>query len=567
MDSQTWQAGYDHCPRIVQDYLLDATSGDNEDAAQQELALDNDAWDRVSDPAWRLVFDGMTKEMFRREIEQVAGDQDPNVIERVLLKNIVLPLADLVAWDVEARLQELGIPLATLQSSFRISLRPMSYGAAARRVAINAKLSVLTEEVARRLREILVSYIKGVRTVEQAKQALQLTQQEGGLGFSREQADAYVDELIKLQLAVQILSEQEYADWYARFQRDASVKLMQKNAAAKAGAQAAATLGPNGAPVSAGAATQNAEDTDTLPIVRASSDPYDALLERTIEETLAQLSVAGLDEYLTKRLRNIISTRLRDVRNAVQVKEVLTRDSKIGGLDRHPEEADAMVTMIEQAYQAHRAELGAAEQQRMEQMKRAQEQKRDERRKEESAAHAEWYRAKVQATNPWAAALAGQPLPGTAAFTQQPVASTAQQPGQVTWPLSSPQNVGGGLDPLRPTVDSIRPPTRLTSLANEMGRMTLVEFRRIAKKPEEAMERLWQKLETLKQESYEQWSEGAQAWRQSPLQQQYLQLVAQSFTQGRPVADLAREKHEQDPAQLSAEEIGSIMLLNNRLNV
>ncbi len=542
MDTVEWNHGYQHCPKIVQDYFLQPLSGENEDKAQELLALDNDAWDRVSDPAWVLIFDGMNKQEFREEVKKVAGEHNPDEVERVLLQYIVYPVADLVVWDVEARLQELGVSSSQLQSMFRISLRPISYTVAARRVAANAKLSVLTEDTARRLREILVSYMKDVRTLDQVKVALQQTQAEGGVEFSEEQANRYAEELEKLQIAVQIMSEQEFDTWYENFQREENIRLLDQP-------------GPNQRPKVAAATDANGE---VLPVVRttANGEDYDELLEAAVEETVKRLSVAGLDEYLLKRLRNIISTRLRDVRNSLQVKEVLVRDSKVGGLDRHPEEADAMVLVIEKAYALHKEELATAEQRRIESMKRAQDEKREVRRKEESEAHADWYRQKVQDANPWAAAIeaqkAGQPAPG-----------------QVSWSPAGQQAVASpNVDPsARPPIDSIRPPTRLMSLGNELGSITLADFRRIAQSPEEAMERLWQKLETLKQESYEKLQEGAQAWRQSPLQQQYLQLVAQSFTSGRPVAEIASELHEKDPNQPTPQEIGAILLLNNRLNV
>jgi hypothetical protein len=526
MDSVEWNEGFKRCPAIVQEYLLEAASGENEDRAQELLAVDNDGWDRISDPVWALIFDGMNKQEFHEEVKKVAGDHKPEEVERILLQYIAYPLADMISWDVDARLQELGVPAVDLQSMFRISLRPMSYGAAARRIAINAKLSILTEEVARRLREILISYLKDVRTLDQVKVALQQTQLEGGVGFSAEQADRYVEELEKLQIAVKILSEQDFAEWYANFQREATIQQLSEP-------------GPG-----------QKKTEDGLLVVRANStdDAYDQLLETTIDETLKQLSVVGLDDYLLKRLRNIISSRLRDVRNAIQIKEVLTRDSKIGGLDRHPEEAEAMVKVIEAAYLTHHTELSTLEQQRIERMKQAQNEKREMRRKEDSEAHAEWYRNKVQESNPWANALEAQK-------SGQPLAAS----NQAAWP---PAATGQ-----QPALDAIRAPVRLTSLGSELGGITLAEFRRISKSPEEAMERLWQKLETLKQESYDHWQEGAQAWRQSPLQQQYLQMVTQSFTSGRPVAEIAREMHEKDPNQPTAEEIGAILLINNRLNV
>ena len=210
MDTVEWNHGYQHCPKIVQDYFLQPQSGENEDKAQELLALDNDAWDRVSDPAWVLIFEGMNKQEFREEVKKVAGVQDPDEIERILLQYIVYPVADLVVWEVEPRLRQLVDSSAQLQLMLRKSLRAISYGVAARRVAANAKLSILTEDVARRLREIVMSYIKDVRTIDQVKDVLQQTQAEGGVEFSEEQAARYADELEKLQIAVQIMSEQEF---------------------------------------------------------------------------------------------------------------------------------------------------------------------------------------------------------------------------------------------------------------------------------------------------------------------------------------------------------------------
>jgi hypothetical protein len=111
----------------------------------------------------------------------------------------------------------------------------------------------------------------------------------------------------------------------------------------------------------------------------------------------------------------------------------------------------------------------------------------------------------------------------------------------------------------------IVPPMRLSGLGEELQTMDIETFRRQAKTPEQAAEKIFQKLETLKRENFERWTEGVTAWRSSPLQQQYLKLVAESFATAKPVAQLVEEKRKVDPKLPTAEELGAIIALNARI--
>jgi hypothetical protein len=97
--------------------------------------------------------------------------------------------------------------------------------------------------------------------------------------------------------------------------------------------------------------------------------------------------------------------------------------------------------------------------------------------------------------------------------------------------------------------------------------MDIESYRRQSRDPQQAAEKILQKLETLKRESYERWTEGVQAWRQSTLQQQYLRLVTESFASGRPVSELVEEKRKTDPRLPTAEELGSIIALNSKIQL
>jgi hypothetical protein len=107
--------------------------------------------------------------------------------------------------------------------------------------------------------------------------------------------------------------------------------------------------------------------------------------------------------------------------------------------------------------------------------------------------------------------------------------------------------------------------SQLSDLIGEFKTMDIQEFRRLAKDPDQAGEKLFQKFETLRAESFERYTAGIAAWRQSPLQQRYLQLVSESFTRGKTVAEVAAAKLAQDPATPSPAELGAIITLNAKI--
>ena len=143
MDRETWLKYYESAPEAVQDYLLDRQAARHEEEAETKLAYDNDAWDRVMDVVWDAIFAQLSRQDFRERLRRLAGDRKPEDVERAVLFHVVLPLSDLVMWDVESRLQELGVALSEIQSAPKVTLRPVSYGAAVRQIASRAKLSLL----------------------------------------------------------------------------------------------------------------------------------------------------------------------------------------------------------------------------------------------------------------------------------------------------------------------------------------------------------------------------------------------------------------------------------------
>ncbi|MCK9360850.1 hypothetical protein M0Q28_01315 [Patescibacteria group bacterium] len=523
MKRDQWLEFFDQQPGSVQAYLLGNEAGERETRAQTTLAYDNDVWDRIMDVVWDLLFLKTSRAEFTNRIRALAGDRKPDEVERTILELVVLPLADLVAWDVEARLTDLGAPQSEIQAVTRISLRPVSYGSAARRIASLAKISLLGEETVARLRDVLVSYIKGVRSEEQVLDILQRPQVEGGLGFAKQQALAFIERMKDFLAATQVMSETAFADWLQNSQRETeSEQAVIASSAAKTG------------------------DKKTEGMIGEQKERrLDPVLEATIDECIKNINLQKpLEEFLMTRLRNLISSRLRDVRNREQILMMLQREEKVGGMGFDPAEAERITVVIENTYKEKREIVEQEAKSKIIKIQDEQKKKIEERRKRESEEHAAWYREKVMAVR------------GDQALRQMIVEGNKQTPQ-------------AGAAPQQPaTMDGIMAAgMKLSSLADELRNMDIEAYRRLSRDPQQAAEKVFQKLETLKRESFERWTEGVEAWRQSTLQQQYLRLVTESFSSGRPVSELVEEKRKTDPRLPTAEELGSIIALNAKIQL
>jgi hypothetical protein len=216
-----------------------------------------------------------------------------------------------------------------------------------------------------------------------------------------------------------------------------------------------------------------------------------------------------------------------------------------------PDEAARISGIIEAAYNEHRGSIETEEKQRIQSVQEEQKKKIEERKQRESAEHAAWYREKVQNAR------------GDAAVEQLRSIMTQQPQTGMDSRLRGNDTATG--TPTKQTMQDIVPPQRLSGLAEELGSMDIEAFRRQSKSPEQAAEKVFQKLESLKRESFDRWTEGIDSWRKSPLQQQYLKLVTESFTSARPVAELVEEKRKTDPKLPTADELGAIISLNARI--
>jgi hypothetical protein len=268
-----------------------------------------------------------------------------------------------------------------------------------------------------------------------------------------------------------------------------------------------------------------------------------AIVTEGVAHVLELIGPLELNEYLTRRLENVISARLRTVRNAEQTMAILARDEKIGGVGLPPEKVEKISTVIEHIREEWQGRLAEEEKKRIQKAEIAQKERLAQRHVEEQEAHAQWYAEKVRAQI--------NPEEQLRALLQTETPKTASPSSVVV------DGIRGTVAPRMISGDSV----------GELASMDVEHFRRLSPSSDEAAEKIWQKLEALRQESFDRWTKGVTAWRQAPIQQSYLLLVQRSFLEGKPVAEIAERMHAQDLSQLSPVELASLLQLNGRIHL
>jgi len=345
-------------------------------------------------------------------------------------------------------------------------------------------------------------------------------------------------------------------------------------------------------------------------------------LASSIRAVLDRLSWKPDDPYLQRRLTNMVSTRLRDVRSRNEFFMKLMRDVKVGGLGMERKIAERVTGEVEQGYAEFRDRIAAEEKTKLDAQILEQERKIEERKRREAEERQQWYEKKVAAKKQteeegrrvlqrFKVAARGLTSPiehpveekdralEKAAFGELVPASNVRVVGQ-----TSPVVAGGRVSdrgvvtpevPARPqpqvvkvstktaefqrATDGQRPKlddvafsvdakaTRLTGPLEQIGGMTLAQFRRIAKTPDASAKRIEDQVALLANESFERRVQGIQAWQRSPLQMMYLKLLAEAFRNGRPVKTLAEEKAKAGIESLTPDELEAVVKLNGVLRL
>jgi hypothetical protein len=162
------------------------------------------------------------------------------------------------------------------------------------------------------------------------------------------------------------------------------------------------------------------------------------------------------------------------------------------------------------------------------------------------------------------------PLPSSVQLSQIPVATK-----QIFKPLipinqSLPRRALSSLPTIsetgKPLVSDVKiTPKRLMGPVEELRSITLKDFRRLSKDPKEATLKLKDKVDLLGEEqSFEVKTSGIKAWRESPVNKLYLEILRRSL-EGKPITDVIAELEAKGEDALTKPEFDAIMKFNREI--
>lgn len=297
--------------------------------------------------------------------------------------------------------------------------------------------------------------------------------------------------------------------------------------------------------------------------------------------TLAKrFKVDVADAVLQKRFNALVLSRLREVRDALALKDLLMRSTKIGGMGYDEKTADLIVASTEEILQAfHARALGAAAQVPTTNTQPP----TTKEPAEERTPMAPDAQAPVMPLPPpipephipIAPPVPTRPVPVEAAVpvdtTTRIVPPRPQQSPSMDMLGRERSNFGvrrpDVLTSDRQMVQDVKRPPRPMAPSDELGEIGVEDFRQPGLGPNGATAKILEKINLLTEESFEKRAEGIASWRKSPLYQTYLSLGRESMMTGKTIDEIGEMRRQKGQPSLSNEEFSMIADLNRQLTL
>lgn len=305
------------------------------------------------------------------------------------------------------------------------------------------------------------------------------------------------------------------------------------------------------------------------------------------------------DEFLINRLRQMIVARLKDVRDKLETLDALKKGLTVGGLELNEKDSDRLLALIEeyqgkkQNYQQKAAvnwenffapprsapPIDLKEKAKQERESLARE--IDNLKNFKPAPTVQTAKPLIKTGDlPVIVEEDGLPVikmsaagkddliikPQTIDFkksetvVREPVARP-YPPGHLKQSAPAPRLYSQK----KPTVDGIKFAKQLVGPIEELGRMTLIDFRRLAETPTKATAKILEKINLLEKESFAKRLAGIAAWFGSEVNKFYRLLGQASLDRGQSIETVIEERIKAGKPTLSFGEFQAVMELNKNL--
>ncbi len=272
------------------------------------------------------------------------------------------------------------------------------------------------------------------------------------------------------------------------------------------------------------------------------------LAETVVDEIIRQHGLSFPDELLIKRFRTAMVAHLKGIRSADETKDLLRRDSKIGGLALpEPVTVAVLASAAAQGLKLHDAK-GIADLQTT---------RRRLAEERAAQAHAQVATPSAPPPQPVVPSLAQPARPPQFQVKELRPAPTMVRPRPVGTERIQLQDIR--------TAQRPAPRGRTVGPVDELQNLTLEEFRSLGGDIRTAARKLKDKFDALAKESYSLRVQGIVGWRQSPLFKLYLNIGGESMNSRQPISAVIGQRQQRGEPVLTDQEFSVIADLNRLL--
>lgn len=304
-------------------------------------------------------------------------------------------------------------------------------------------------------------------------------------------------------------------------------------------------------------------------------------IDKEVDHVINDAGIKFNDKEIEKRFRNIVRSGLKKVRNLVQTKEAFLSPMTAGGMGFDPQAADRVIGIIRN-HSKHLEEKVFKES--YDTFSELQSEMSQLLKKGQVAASADSEQLKEES----------RPVPDFAPFFQsdksliekvkekdQEQLQVQEEESSVIAPAAPPtveQEPEKSFSPTpimerpivsdipnKPKIEDIRFQPKLTGPIEEIRSMTLVDFRRLATDPRQAIEKIIAKINLLEEESFTKKTQAVKAWKESAVNRMYMDLGDQSMEKGKSISEIINAKTAAGEETLTNNEVEAIIELNQRL--
>ena len=317
-------------------------------------------------------------------------------------------------------------------------------------------------------------------------------------------------------------------------------------------------------------------------------------VERVTKKIMREISVSNMDVSLRGRLENAISSRLREVRDTVDTRDMFLKKLDAGGLEMTDDIADEIIGVIlkylpeihrpigeindlsadsagEEGLSKKLSDLTAEaladtgiDKIISSSLSSAPKEGAAEEMKARGAESAPVGAPMDIAPDDKKSTIAAEQPPTAVGITEEKEKSSeAKEVLKVS--ADEKKAVLGAKPPRKPSMTDVHSKPSAVGPIDELRLFTAADFRRLDADPQRAISRLKDKIKLLEEESYAKMAEGVKAWRVSPLNQLYLTIGRESLEADKNVAEIIRQRQNAGQAALSEEEFGALLDLNKKI--